>query len=112
MSGQPAPAEETTNLSLQPLLNLLDGDQTTEGSFDEIMDNLLPEFLRSKAVLQEQEIETDQHIDFSGPEGQTVESVRGFVIHQDDNGGKSISDKSPRENHKKKTEINSRKTPE
>lgn len=54
--------KETSDLSLQPLIDQLDNDDLAQGSFDEIINNLLPEYLRTRAVLQEREVEMDQHV--------------------------------------------------
>jgi hypothetical protein len=55
------------DLSFQPLIDLLENDGTAGSSFDEIIDHLLPEYLRTRAVLQEREIEIDQHVSMPPP---------------------------------------------
>jgi hypothetical protein len=64
------PADEKPTLSLQPLIDQLSGDKAVQGSFDEIIDRLLPDYLDSRARLQQQEAETDR---------QSVNVLRPFV---------------------------------
>ncbi|KAJ7132360.1 hypothetical protein C8R44DRAFT_902597 [Mycena epipterygia] len=52
--GLPTPSRDS--FSLQPLLDLLDD---VEGPFDDSIDELLPEYLHDRAVLQEKESERD-----------------------------------------------------
>ncbi|KAJ7483192.1 hypothetical protein FB451DRAFT_101778 [Mycena latifolia] len=52
--GLPTPSQE--NLSLKPLLDLLDDFETP---FEESIDRLLPQYLHDRAVLQEKESEQD-----------------------------------------------------
>lgn len=60
LSGRRAvPVDETPTLSFQPLIDQLGGDEVVQGSFDEIIDRLLPDYLGSRAGLQERETETD-----------------------------------------------------
>jgi hypothetical protein len=56
--------EETQTLTFQPLIDQVENG---EGAFDDIIDRLLPEYLHTRAIVQEREVEIDQHVNAPAP---------------------------------------------